>query len=124
MTPDLRATHRALTPVERPNGKTYRPRKIRVQCWENDDRSPTDGPHYPAGVVVLGTHDVVAGLALANEWCRYWHGSERAAYLATGWYRLGYEGRTGDQSWIDDPERGRAGLMFAATDAPPAEVPC
>jgi hypothetical protein len=98
--------------IVRPNGKPYRPRKIVTHPWENQDG---DGDR---GVVVLGTHDVEEARVLAAEACSHWFGSSYAIEAAPGWYRLGYTGYRGELSWTYDPERGRAGVFFTASDDP------
>lgn len=85
-----------LVPVTRPDGRVYRPRKIR--CVDGDQ-----GWGDPLFVIVLGTHDIEAARKLAED---------RAAWIdpeitlkggRAGWYRV-----TGDR----DEARGAAGVMF------------
>lgn len=99
-----------LAPIERPNGKLYRPRKIVVEPWENDGWA-NDG----CGAVVLGTHDVEAARALATERIRDWFDSELTPTKPeVGWFRLAYGGSRGEMNWVRDEVHGRAGVMFTA----------
>ena len=98
-----------LEPIKRRNGKTYRPRKITVGVWQDDNTW-----EWRAGVVVLGTHDVARARVLADDWIRSYF--DMAAGEATvGWYRLAM--RDNEYQWVNDNERGRAGVWFEATEA-------
>lgn len=98
--------------VVRPNGKTYRARKVRMCVWDNGGYHNDD-----KGVVVLGTHDVEQATAVAHEGVRYWFDHELIATKPeVGWFRLGYH--FGEQSWMRDQIKGAAGVMFTA-DYPP-----
>ncbi|HET9144069.1 hypothetical protein [Actinophytocola sp.] len=99
-----------LEPIERPDGRTYRPRKIVAWSWEDDT---VHG--WSAGAVVLGTHDVDRARVLADSSIKAWFGSELSAVEPeVGWYRLGYE--YGEQIWAVDERRGRAGVWFTAKE--------
>lgn len=93
-----------LAPVERPNGKLYRPRKI--ACYP-----VADANEITAGVCILGTHDLAVAQPLADASVACWIES---GYIAiepeTGWFREGYE--SGRPMWVRDEVRGRAGIMF------------
>lgn len=96
-------------PLVRPNGKPYRPQKLTVKLTADDIGDP-------AGVIVLGTHDLAAAQVLADaEADRYDHGYA-AAGPVTGWYRL--VPCNGELTWIDDPVRGRAGVWFQRIEEP------
>jgi hypothetical protein len=102
-----------LPAIVRPNGKTYQPRKIAVEAWENDNAS--DG--WTVGAIVFGTHDVDFARPLATEAVRRFDDDMVALGAETGWYRDGFQG--GERTWVDDPDLGRAGVWFRA-DYPPA----
>jgi hypothetical protein len=91
-------------PVERPNGKLYRPRKVMAYAIADEDG-------ITSGVMVLGTHDTARAQKLADECAALW--VERG-YVARdpepGWYREGFE--CGELRWLRDEERGRAGVCF------------
>lgn len=97
-------------PVERPNGKLYRPRLIRTECWDNED---------DRGVIILGTHDIEQAHALAVEGCRYFHGCQYAINPDVDWFRQAFQ--HGDPVWIRDGVRGAAGVKFTASDDPEGE---
>lgn len=106
----------------RPNGKTYRPRKpgLRARAWENY------GHHHEEarGVIVFGTLDPERARALAQESCGYWYGDTDICVLTEprpGWYRdsFSYAGRT----FIEDDEKGSAGVMFTWGDPDSAPNP-
>jgi hypothetical protein len=104
-----------LPSIVRPNGKTYQPRKVIAHRWENDDDW-----YEGCGVVVLGTHDIDRAHKLATECCEYWFSMPHANNPEVGWFRLGYAGvSTGDPTWLHDDVRGRAGVMFTASEDPP-----
>lgn len=96
-----------LLPIMRPNGKVYRPRKIRTESWDNEEDT---------GVIVLGTHDVERAHLLAVEGCRYFFGCQYAINPDVDWFRQGYQ--YGDPMWFRDDVRGSAGVMFTASDDP------
>lgn len=86
--------------IQRPNGKTYRPRKApSVQSYFTSDEREC--------IVVLRTHDIPAALELAAEQIASLELDPSTAH--TSWWRLvpfdmhhsGY-----DQNWINDAERG------------------
>lgn len=91
-------------PIQRPNGKLYRPRKIIAHAVADEDGATS-------GVIVLGTHDIERARKLADECAAAWVAS---GYVATspdrGWFREGFEG--GELRWLRDEERGRAGVCF------------
>lgn len=97
--------------IIRPNGSTYRPRKLRAQILGNEDEVD--------GVVVLGTHDLHDARALAERElatsCEGWY---RLAPNDPGkrvWYRQALAGFFEDQPlyhYIDDEEYGAAGVLF------------
>lgn len=90
-------------PVQRQDGRWYRPRKL-VACAVTEDEEL-------AGVVVLGTHSPRAAQALADSYAAWQLGSSyRAADPANVWWRNGYDG-TG-RGWVTDETHGRAGVWF------------
>lgn len=95
----------------RPNGKSYQPRKpgLIAHAWENHDYV---GEH---GVIIFGTLDPHRAIEFATQMCGYWFGVTGAASCAQpGWYRDAFD--SGERRWIDDPNRGRPGVMFTAAD--------
>lgn len=104
-TPDDR-----LPAITRPNGKIYRPRKLAVQIWDNDEAY---GDHGSYGVFVIGTHDVSVAEPLASDRIRReWYPELTATRPRLRWVRLGY--LNGEQAWVDDEVRGRAAVEFTA----------
>lgn len=97
-----------LPPIERPDGRTYRPRKVIAHAWEDD------GYYNDRGAVVFGTHDVERARELAERACAGWYGMTHAVRAELGWFRDGYE--SGRRAWVNDPVRGRAGVWFTASD--------
>jgi hypothetical protein len=96
--------------IRRPNGKVYRPRKVVVRTWDNEEAY---GVFDDYGVFVLGTHNIVAAEPLATERIRrQWDSDLVAVKPERRWVRLGYLG--GELAWIEDPERGRAAVQFHA----------
>lgn len=94
-----------LTPVTRPDGRVYRPRKPpRVQRIDNDDFFRESGPDF--WVYVLGTHDFEQAFELASKaWSGLdWDSGERA------WLRLGYQ--DGEPAYVYDPVRGAPTVIF------------
>lgn len=99
-----------LAPVERPDGRLYRPRKLRTRIiW-------TGVCAGDESVIVLGTHDPEAacwhahlalqysplsGCALSEQWSR-------------GWWRDSI--RDGEPYLDWDTKRGAAGVRFGVTD--------
>lgn len=101
----------SLPPIERPNGKLYRPRKIRVVGFEFDDWYD-----LPPQTAVLGTHDIdEARKRVSSGHTCYYLTNPRA-----GWIRLGP--CDGELKWIDDPERGAACVIFDESDDPPEDT--
>jgi hypothetical protein len=93
-----------LEPVVRPNGKLYRPRRLRAIYYEDDFYS-----RY--GVLVLGTHAQPVALELAAGEARYRvEGGVLDAVPEEGWWRDGFE--CGERAWIWDDVHGAAGLRF------------
>jgi hypothetical protein len=97
-----------LPPIERPDGRTYRPRKVIAHAWGDD------GYELERGAVVFGTHDVERARALAERACADWYGTAHAVRAEVGWFRDGYV--NGRRAWIRDEVRGRAGVWFVASD--------
>lgn len=96
-----------LPAIERPNGKTYRPRKVVVEPIEMRDGS--------YAVIVFGTHDVEFARPLATKWITTESDPhDVAGDPCVGWWRDGYE--HSDRAWIPDDELGRAGVRFTAVD--------
>jgi hypothetical protein len=95
-----------LPAIVRPNGKTYRPRKIVVIPCENADEF---------GAVVFGTHDVELATPLATEEIASRFDTRYAATdPVVGWWRDGYE--RGERVWVWDEQIGRAGVWFASAE--------
>jgi hypothetical protein len=100
-----------LAPIERPNGKPYRPRSIRTAVWEDDDA----WSEWRGGAVVMGTHDVEAARPLATAAIRRHFDAELvAANPEVGWWRLSFH--FGELRWMPDEQRGPAGVMFTAVE--------
>lgn len=99
-----------LPPIERPNGKLYRPRAVRVDYMDDEDNWREE---YPYKTVVLGTHDVEAARerAVQGRVCQY------LTNPRIDWLRLGYA--SGRLCWINDDERGAACVVFDESDDPP-----
>lgn len=100
-----------VSPIIRPNGKTYRPRKPGMRAYPLEDDYG-----YDFGVMVLGTLDPDRAQPFASEMCAYWFDMPAAVDPVPGWYRDGFQ--NGQRSWIRDEERGAPGVMFRAADAP------
>lgn len=104
------------TPLTRPDGRIYRPRKgLRAHAWENANED---------GAIVFGTLDPDEALPLAQQACDHWYGDP--GYIACrprpGWYRDGFE--HGRRTWIEDERRGAPGVMFTYDErTPPAGEP-
>lgn len=96
-----------LEPVTRPNGKLYRPRRLRAFYCEDDYTGQAE-------VLVLGTHaqSVALPLAFAEANYRLADGSLDAV-PSPGWWRDGFE--NGERAWVYDDVRGAAGLRFVIT---------
>lgn len=96
-----------LVPVERPNGKTYRPRQLprAVQVDNLDD------VHGPSGwLYVIGTHDVDRAIRLAQG---HWEPVDLST-AKLGWMRLTI--RNGERWYESDPARGAATVIFTLID--------
>lgn len=86
-----------LWPVQRPDGRIYRPRKI-VGYLLDDEFEVT-------GVLVTGTHDEQRAYRLARSILEDEIGpGVEPALPAVGWWRSGYE--NGRPTWITDDVRG------------------
>lgn len=93
-----------LETITRPNGKPYRPRKIAAYTVVDEDE-------ILCGVIVLGTHEIGRAQPFADEYVAWQLGANYAAEdPVPGWYREGF--LSGRFMWIDDIERGRAGVWF------------
>jgi hypothetical protein len=91
-------------PIQRPNGKPYRPRRVTANAIADEDQ-------ILCGVMVLGTHDQIWAQPIADEYASWQLGEGcRAAAPLPGWYRDGFEG--GRRCWVTDEARGRAGVWF------------
>lgn len=106
----MNATEAVVTePITRPNGKTYRSRKVTGHAVVDED-------DMVVAVLVLGTHDIERARPLAEECVRLWvDGGYTAASPVTGWWRDGFQ--LGQRCWVDDQVRGRAGVWFKAVEA-------
>lgn len=109
----MEATDERLPVIMRPNGEPYRPRKMIAYAWDNRDWSDDE-----CGIVVLGTHDVDCARSFAQSALDFPVGLGMPLYIASradvGWFRQGYDSQ--GPTWIRDEVRGRAGVMFWATD--------
>lgn len=95
-------------PIQRPNGRWYRPRKIVAAVWDNTE---TWGDDF--GVYILGTHDIEASRQFATDSVAYFHdGGMVADKPERCWVRDGFH--YGDRTWIDDPVYGRAAVCWTA----------
>jgi hypothetical protein len=95
-----------LLPIVRPNGKVYRPRKIREIYFENDYGRRND-------VFVLGTHDLIGAVEPAAVEARYRIGHSEFLFDAVGeigWWREMVQ--RGERVVIYDDVRGAAGIRF------------
>jgi len=98
----------APVPVVRPNGKTYRPRYVGIEPWEDDTVHGWRG-----GVYVLGTHDVEGTRQMATDMIKsHFDGDMVATAPERCWVRLGYQ--NGEAWWITDEVRGRAAVQWTA----------
>lgn len=104
-----------LPAVQRPNGSLYRPRKIDVVGLGNEDEI--------THVIVFGTHDtrfaeVHAGPELERISDEFYYTDFRIEISGPGkrgWYRRDLAGFQDDAplyQFTEDPEKGRAGVMF------------
>jgi hypothetical protein len=88
----------------RPNGKVYRPRRLRSVVMDSHDGNSTL-------VVVLGTHDRAVADSLAEEEARRYRLDPIAdAGARTSWYRQTIRG--GDDVYEEDPVRGAACVVY------------
>lgn len=97
----------------RPNGKTYRPRKLGLiaEAWEDQDYNGGGA----SGVIVLGTLDPDAARPIALDAIRRFFDVFDAAAGEPGWFRNGFH--SGERRWFIDCEKGRPGVSFTAVDA-------
>lgn len=108
MTAPQDAPERGRETFIRPNGKPYRPRKggMTAHSWQNDwgteDR----------GCVITGTLDPERSRTFARRMVDFWHSADDVDMPQVGWWRLAM--RDGDRQWVNDPERGRPGVMWTA----------
>lgn len=96
-----------LPPIVRPNGKTYRPRYLRVVGWDIDWSRDHETEWQ---VAVLGTHNVDAAREMAPQ-------GYHCPYLIKpelGWVRLGMN--HGEPTWLHDDVRGAACVIFDESD--------
>jgi hypothetical protein len=98
-----------LESIRRPNGKLYRPRRLRVVGWDIDWSYHADANWQ---VAVLGTHDIAVARQLAPQGyhCPYLVNPER------DWVRLGM--CRGEPTWLRDDLRGAACVVFDESDDP------
>lgn len=104
------ATQLATEVIFRPNGKRYRPKKITTAIWDNEEAY---GVFDDYGVFVFGTHDMEFAQPIADDLIKRefeWDQAGFDPYCV--WKRLTY--RDGHLTWVDDPEKGRAGVHFKA----------
>jgi hypothetical protein len=96
----------ALPPIERPNGRLYRPRKISVHIIGLDEAEE---------VVVFGTRDREHAQALAEREVSVMVDSGyTAVFDYETWLRSGYQ--HGEPWFFHDEDKGRFGLAFAIVD--------
>jgi hypothetical protein len=93
-------------PIQRPNGRLYRPRKVSARVLTDEDG-------IESSVLVTGTHDVVRALDLARAVARQYVGTRsEPADPRQGWWRETI--RRHDRYWEWDEVRGAAGVMFGS----------
>ena len=106
------------TAITRPNGKSYRPRKLRTVILGDEDSL--------YNVIVFGTHDVGQARAFASvevpatlrSWAESGYGDMRVQMDPTGhrgWWRREFAGFHEDverYTYPVDDERGAAGVSF------------
>ena len=94
----------SFNPVQRPNGKWYRPRKpARAELVTNDN-----GDEYK--VIVIRTDDYEEARMLAAQEVQAWDSGYTASHPEFGWWRLGIY--HGTWTWQYDDGRGAPGYMF------------
>ena len=104
-----------LPAIQRPNGKLYRPRKIAAIGLGNEDEI--------THILVFGTHDKAFAethaMAEGQRICSEFYSSDYELRISgagkQGWYRRDLA--TFDEGspyyvFAEDPEKGRAGVMF------------
>lgn len=92
-----------LVPVTRPNGRVYRPRKIRFDYWFEADHRQT------LVFLVLGTHDIDLARGITEREAAV-HGVDDIRLVDTGWWRQSI--RNFETYWAEDAVHGAAGVMF------------
>jgi hypothetical protein len=92
----------SLPSIVRPNGKLYRPRKLRVEEWNVRWQGQFS-------VLVLGTHDIDQALPLARQRA-FEYDVEDIRLVETGWWHDSI--RNHDRYWTPDDVRGAAGVLF------------
>jgi hypothetical protein len=97
----------SLPAVTRPNGKLYRPRKIRSEVLYDQDSVESE-------VVVLGTHDVLTATVLATRDVQSIDAGFEPADPVLSWYRQSI--RNGDPFYEYDEIRGAACVLFQITE--------
>jgi hypothetical protein len=110
LTTELGISHRHLCqrvipPIQRDNGRTYRPTRITAQPVVDSDGVGL------IGVMVLGTNDINVATPIATDFV-HWQ-LDRGycpAGAVAGWYRLGIA--YGEPGWVSDPEKGSAAVFF------------
>jgi hypothetical protein len=98
-----------LEPVTRPNGKKYRPRKLRAEVLNT-------GPPEEEGVLVLGTHNIEIAQIIAQNALDCYEWNLRPVNGWTGWWRSTV--RDHETYYEQDTVRGAAGVWFEYTDEP------
>jgi hypothetical protein len=115
-----------LEAIERPNGKMYRPRAIRVQVMGAEDEAPD-------AIAVLGTRDsslaIEAARVEVSEYMRLWYDGDYALNITDDapipvWYTRGLTSWNSIDGprfhFTNDPVKGAAGLLFRLEEV---EVP-
>lgn len=107
-----------LPAIERPNGKSYRPRSLRSRILGNEDEI--------TGVVVFGTHDVYTASSVArldvraavNEWgwddLDYTYVVDEVSARRVWWRQdlSHFEDNEPHYTYTPDDDRGFAGVVF------------
>lgn len=97
-----------LPAVERPNGKLYRPRKLRYANWDID--LAEDSLNAGEYIAVLGTHDVEVALEFIRR--QVPHSPLVDARKIWLWLAC----RDGELAWINDDVSGAAAVQFRYDD--------
>lgn len=111
-----------LPAIVRPNGKTYRPRKIQTITTGNEDEV--------TGIVVFGTHDVRFAENEAHHHAADYATPDGIKLVIDGpglkdWYGTRIAG-SGDEGWplvvfVTDEVKGRACVHFSAEEVEAAQ---